>query len=186
MNRVRTFRNPVSLAALTAGLLTATAFAQEQSAEESVEEAGDRLEEIIVYGQKPLWRLRRDIDLAEDRFYDLFNELNDDPRLRVTCRKEAKTGSHVRTKICRTQLELNLLEADAEGQLRLGSIGRRGQLGGATLGDARYANELLKEKMARMAEENEDVLRALLQIGVARQMYESEKERRRCEKLDSC
>jgi hypothetical protein len=171
---------------LAGALLAATAFAQQEAAGESAEEAGDRLEEVIVYGQKPLWRLRRDIDLAENRFYDLFNQLNDEPRLRVTCRKEAKTGSHIRTKICRTQLELDLLEAEAEGQLRLGSIGRRGQLGGATLGDVRYANQLLRDKMARMAEENEDVLRALLQIGVARQMYESEKERRRCEEQAAC
>jgi hypothetical protein len=159
-------------------------YAQEAPPGKPAEQADDRLEEVIVYGQKPLWRLRRDIELAENRFYDLFNELNDDPKLRVTCSNEASTGSHVRKRICRTQLELDLLEAEAEGQMRLGSIGRRGQLGGGTLGDVRYANRLLREKMASMAEENEDMLRALLQIGIARQMYETEKERR-CEEDSS-
>ena len=58
-------------------------------------------DEIVVASQKSTAALRRDLDQAEDDFYSLYNELNDDNEYDIRCRREAPTGVRKKTKVCR-------------------------------------------------------------------------------------
>lgn len=62
------------------------------------DEAAD---EIVVASQKSTAALRRDLDRAEDDFYALYNELNEDDEFDIRCSYEAPTGVRKKTKLCR-------------------------------------------------------------------------------------
>jgi hypothetical protein len=78
----------LSIAAL---VLPAVAVAQDDEA----------TDEIVVAAQKSMATLRRDLDEAEDDFYSLYNELNDDNEYDIRCSYEAPTGVRKKTKVCR-------------------------------------------------------------------------------------
>lgn len=61
--------------------------------------AGDAIEEVVITG-KTIGEMRRDIERAEDRFYNAYNELNPDRRFNVNCRLEARTGSRILGHLC--------------------------------------------------------------------------------------
>jgi len=61
--------------------------------------AGDTIDEVVVSG-KTIGQMRRDIERAEDRFFNAYNEINKDPSFEVNCRMEARTGSHLLSHLC--------------------------------------------------------------------------------------
>lgn len=60
----------------------------------------EEIEEITVYGQKPLLGLRWQMQRAEKTFYDVFNELNSNDDFDVKCEHKTQTGSRLTEYAC--------------------------------------------------------------------------------------
>lgn len=64
-------------------------------------EPGEVIDEIIVYGDMSMGALRGKVKIAEDRAFKMFNELNVKHEFDIICTSEPRTGSHLRTRVCR-------------------------------------------------------------------------------------
>ena len=82
-----------------------TAFADEAT-------APTEMEEVTVYGEKSLLRLKRAQTKAEDNAFDVFNALNTDHQYDIRCYKRKPLGSNISRRIC-YQNYMNVLEHDA-------------------------------------------------------------------------
>ena len=58
------------------------------------------LDEVEVTGTR-LWKMRQQLVELEDRFYALYNELNENDDFDVTCRMEAPLGTRLRKRNCK-------------------------------------------------------------------------------------
>ena len=68
-------------------------------------------EEIIVRGKR-LAEFRVEVQLARERAYAIFNEINSDDDFDVHCRDETRYFSHSKRRVCRAQFERRI-SADA-------------------------------------------------------------------------
>lgn len=60
-------------------------------------------DEIVVVSEKSLAALRKDVFEAEEDFYSVFNELNDEKDFHVRCFYEKATGTHIKNHVCRAR-----------------------------------------------------------------------------------
>lgn len=158
---------------LIALILSALCMYQPAVAEEDAQASEEAIEEIVVRGQKSLVHLRFEAYKAEDNFYSLFNQLNDDDDFDVRCYMEAPTGSRIRKRICRTKFEEDVAAQQGRELLLLGDPV-------AIEGVIARKKELLLEKMAKMAAENEKLREALVEYYDSKYIFETERDRR-CE-----
>ena len=141
---------------------------QSAAAQEVAQESSDTIDEIVVEGRQTLIRLRMQVYEAEDRFYELFNTLNDDDEFDVICRKEAKIGSHILRHVCKPTFER---KADAADARMLGLDA--GVVYGAPVILEKRAE--LREKMEALVSEHPDLLDALTDLDDARRTFEAER-----------
>lgn len=73
--------------------------------------AGDEPEEVIVRGRR-LADFRAELEAAQIRVYELFNDLNNDDAFDVHCQTEDSTGTRMRQQTCRPQF-MNDISTDA-------------------------------------------------------------------------
>ena len=129
------------------------------------------LEEIIVTAPRSLRSMRVEIDEVQDRAFALFNELNVDNDYDIVCRRETPTGSYIPVRVCRPRY-VDRLEAEATQDF----------LGGDAYfdpgGDIMYHDDILRQKIARMAEENPDFHHALAEFYRVKTAYEEERRER--------
>jgi Na+-transporting methylmalonyl-CoA/oxaloacetate decarboxylase gamma subunit len=141
--------------------------------ETSEEESSESIEEIIVYGDKPLHTLRREVYTAEENFFDLFTSLNQDDDYDVRCYYEVPSFTHIRRHVCRANFVIDATSAEAASFL--------GKGGGPAL-PAEMVIEGKKERFREVIEalvaEHPELLQALSKYTNARQILESEKEQR--------
>jgi hypothetical protein len=91
---------------------TAHAHAQTASATGEGADAQARAsDEVIVRGRR-LTDLRFDVEVAQERAYAIFNELNSDDDFDVYCREERRYHSRATRRACRAQFE-NRISAEA-------------------------------------------------------------------------
>jgi hypothetical protein len=57
-------------------------------------------ERITVYGRRSIFSLRKEVRKLEVSFYDLFNEINIDPRFDIVCGIRKDTGSNIPRRGC--------------------------------------------------------------------------------------
>ncbi|MEO6078472.1 MAG: hypothetical protein ABIQ86_01655 [Steroidobacteraceae bacterium] len=72
--------------------------------------ADSELDEFVIEGKK-LSQLRKQIVEAEDRFYQLYNELNTDKDFDVNCETQAPLGTRITQRVCKPVF---YAEAEAE------------------------------------------------------------------------
>lgn len=60
-------------------------------------------ENIVVVGEKSTAQMRRDVFEAEEEFYAIYNELNDDDDYDVSCFYEKATGTNIKNHVCRAK-----------------------------------------------------------------------------------
>ena len=137
------------------------------------------IDEITVVGEKSVLKLKYEYELAEDNFYEMYNELNDDWEFDVICRNEAPTGSHIRRRICWPRYELELRTEEARSMLQ------RGAIDPAAGASAMAMSKRLKDKIAALAEEDPRLLEALVEYRDKYQAYESER-KKNCRALIAC
>lgn len=58
-------------------------------------------DDVAVDGQRTLSNVERQLELAHNHQYKLFNKLVEDKQYRIICRKMAKTGTFLRQRQCR-------------------------------------------------------------------------------------
>jgi len=106
-----------ALALVSLCLLPAAAAMASQRDDTVRSPAGDAMEEVVVTG-KTIGEMRRDIERAEDRFYNAYNELNPDGRFRVNCRLEARPGTRILGHLCTAAFFEDAQGEEARGILR--------------------------------------------------------------------
>lgn len=78
--------------------------------------AEEVLDEVVVPGTQ-LWKLRQRMFAVEDRFYALYNELNDDQDFDVHCRIEAPPNRIIKERACRVAFLENAQETEVKALL---------------------------------------------------------------------
>ncbi len=141
-------------------------------------------EEIIVTEQLPLYRLRQITIEAEDKVYELFNELVDEKRFEITCGTKQRNNSRFNYRECKPEFERQVTSAEARDHLAMtrSMTGNPGELsaGSISLGTAvpqefsivRQHKEL-QQKMQTLARENPRFLQSLIEFVEAKQRMES-------------
>lgn len=137
------------------------AAAQQPSGDATADEAAadilpgeEIIDEVTVLGIRELADLRAEVIAAEDVVFDLFNDLNDDDRYDIICKKETRIGSQIPKRICQARLFRDAVAAQAEEVVE-GEI-----LPGVKVNAAKH-NEILRKKMAALANEHPELLTAL-------------------------
>jgi len=137
-------------------------------------EPAETIEEIVVYGDKSLVQLRIEMYKAEDAFFDLFNSLNSDDEFDIRCRKDARTGSHIKNRVCEANYYRDLVgEATRESLI----------IGGPYIHPSakiRQKEELLHKEVEALLVERPELLNVLSEAVNAKQVYDSERQKR-CE-----
>ena len=124
-------------------------------------------------------RMRLELYKAEDRFYQLYNVLNDDDDFDILCRKEAPVGSHILRRVCKANFE-RLPDADDATVLRMGLGAAPGEIV-----KVKKRAELM-EKMERLVTDNPELLDALTDLDETRKTFEAAKGARCGDQLLAC
>lgn len=112
------------------------------------------IDEVTVLGVRDLAALRIEVIRAEDIIYDLYNELNDDDSYDIVCKNETRIGSQIPQRVCQARLFREAV-AEATEDVVEGEI-----LSGAAVIEAKH-NEVLRQKMAALANQHPELLEAL-------------------------
>src|SRR5690349_19062191 len=92
--------------------VASTALALAQAQQPAPAAAGqESAEEVIVRGKR-LTDLRFEVQVARERAYNLFNNINSNDEFDVYCREEGRTGTRSTERVCRPQFE-SRISADA-------------------------------------------------------------------------
>ena len=131
----------------------------------------DDLEEVVVTAPRTLSAMRAEIDAVQNRAFSLFNELNVDNDYDIVCRRETPTGSYIPVRVCRPRY-VDRLEGEAT----------RDFLAGDAFfdpgGDIMYHENILRQKLAEMAEEYPEFHAALAEYYRLQSAYEDERRER--------
>ncbi|MDT8398515.1 MAG: hypothetical protein RQ899_07870 [Pseudomonadales bacterium] len=136
--------------------------AQEPSVADGETLSGRLPEEITVTGQASVRNLRNRVDVAEDRMYALFNELNDDDLYDFHCIREARIGTRLQQKVCRPRYMDEVGSEDSYAFLQ----GRQFVNANSR---ASYYNNLLQEKFKSLMLESPEFYRQVLELDALNQ-----------------
>ena len=163
----------LSLALVTSG------HCQSPSNSEAESDNAEPIEEIRVYGEKSLLRMRHEADIAEEVFFDQFNALNSDDDFDIHCYREAKTGSRIRRRVCKANYFIRL-EAEATKNTLLSLQASGSSVFLDPTAEIRKMDKLMLEKMEKLASENPGLLKALEEFVGLKKAYEAER-KQKCE-----
>ncbi len=147
---------------------------EEVASEASEQESSESIEEIIVYGDKSLGALRREVYKAEENFFDLFNSLNQDFEYDVNCYYEVPSFTHIRHHVCRANF---VVEATSVQYVEIRTRGPRYPTVPPELVIAKK-KKLLRQKMEALVAEHPELLQALTEYTSKRTTLESERDKR--------
>ena len=133
------------------------------------DEVADVFDEVTVLGVRELGALRAEVTRAEDRAYTLFNELNDDDRYDVICKKETRLGSQIPRRICQMRIVREAMSDVAEDWYEDGHKSR------PNLVMSKH-NEIFREKLTKLANENPELLEALKERLALKRKFETARE----------
>lgn len=166
------------IAASLLALLLSSATARQAESERAdngqdaaVEPDAEIIDEVTVLGVRELAHLRAEVIRAEDVVYDLYNDLNEDDKYDIVCKKETRIGSQIPRRICQARLFRDAV-ADATEDIEGGE-----DLTGAMVNSAKH-NAILREKMAALASEHPELLVALKKRLELSKKFEQERARK--------
>jgi hypothetical protein len=157
----------------------------------------ERPEEIIVRGKR-LADLRVEVQLARERAYDIFNEINGTDDFDLECVDERRRGSRIGRRVCAAQFEGRIQEVAAKEYIRtlralcpdfegltqrcltdpgLGSRAAAAARGAAS--EAPTQRDRLQEEIERLARTDLQFGQAILDFHDASVKYEEERKRPR-------
>lgn len=156
---------------------------QTTSAVESKPASSETIEEITVYGEKSLIRLRHEFYRAEESFFAVFNELNSDDMFDVDCDYVSFLGDRRKHHLCIPEFAKRA-EADATAELLMGARSS------FFTGDSSFSeyspnrtrveklDELMWNEVRALLVEHPELREAVANLATAKGVYESKRERR--------
>jgi hypothetical protein len=154
--------------------LPMTAVGQDEEASIRVASNNETIDDIVVVGQKSMATLRREVFEAEEDFYSLFNDLNDDRDYDVKCFYEKATGTNIKNHVCRARFVSKAFSAHAARN--------RNDITRVANQDANPAmaekTAKFQEKMETLIAANPDLQAALVRYNTARAVFLAEREER--------
>jgi hypothetical protein len=141
-------------------------------------EAADEevIDEVLVYGQKSMLVLRRELLLAEEKFVNTYNDLNENDTLDIVCINEAPTGSKIVRRTCLPQYRWDERQNDSMDFLR-----NAGMAPPTTRITVMPDDTELLENMQLLAREHSQLLESLMDYQDKISEFRTERERRRSE-----
>jgi hypothetical protein len=138
------------------------------------QESSETIEEIVVYGDKPLHALRRELYRSEENFFDVFSSLNEDDDYDVRCFYEIPSFTHIRRHVCRAKFVIDATSAESAVAFskQIGAFSRPAAF------EIQRKKERLREIIEALVAEHPELLQALNEYTDKKQILESEKERR--------
>lgn len=132
----------------------------------------DDVEVIGVVGQKSLAYFRAQMEIAELDFYDLFNELAEEEKFKIKCRRENRTGSNIKSRVCYPQYVLDRFAQETQDAMNSGRPY-------PTLADieslVHREREASNEYAEKLVTENPILLKKLIALNNSQAMYEKKK-----------
>ena len=84
-----------------------------------VSESRDRIEEVVITGERSHLQLRLQMMEAEQAAYEIFNQFNDEKRFHISCGMQTPTGSRIQSDelYCQPNFEIEANRAHARDSL---------------------------------------------------------------------
>lgn len=130
------------------------------------------VEVIGIVGKKPLAYFRSQMEMAELGFYDLFNELAEEEKFKIKCRKEKKTGSNMTQRVCYPQYLLDRFAQETQDALNSGRPYPTLEDIESLVHKEREASNAYAEKLVT---ENPKLLEKLIALNNSQALYEKKK-----------
>ncbi len=154
--------------------LVPVAMGQTASVDETEQGSSEAIEEITVYGDKPLHALRREVYRAEENFFDVFSSLNQDDEYDVRCYYEVPSFTHIRRHVCRAKFVVDATSAESAPAFSEGI----GAFSRPAVYEIRRKKEKMRELMEALVVESPEMAQALTEYTNTKQILESERKRR--------
>lgn len=157
----------LALPVTTTGATTQKQDAKQTTAS-SADAAGDQdqvMEEVTVIGQKQIFSIRHQIIQAEDHAYEIFNALNKDDDYDIHCQMVARTGTHIRKRMCLPNFYNEATAGEAKEFLAaLGGVTDYTVVVPSTQNVFAYKFPIFKAKVKQLALKNPEMLDALKRL----------------------
>jgi hypothetical protein len=132
------------------------------------------VDNIVVVGKKSLSEMRREVYAAEEEFYSVYNDLNDDRDYNVRCYYERQTGTHIKNHICRARFVSKAYSSHASKN--------RNDLSRVANQDSNSAlaaqTAIYQEKLETLIAANPELQAALIRYNTARADFMADREAR--------
>lgn len=138
---------------------------------------GQGVEEVIVRG-RTLEQLRLELEQVENAVYDRFNQLNSSDDFDISCHEHAPTGSNIPVRTCTPKFALVADERAARAILHKMQGGAYGGNPQAHYGRMEQKGRELAAEMARVAREDEQLLRDLTRLAELTELQRAARQRR--------
>lgn len=160
-------------------MVSPCAMSQDNSVQETGEDRTETIDEIVVFGDKSLVRLRQELYRAEEAAFDLFNLLNSDDEYDIHCYYETPIGSHIKQRVCKPNYARKLAAAATAKWLVSRQAGA-GQAYRDALPQIQQKDALLRAEMEELVVRQPELQKALSEFSEAKRILEEERQRR-CE-----
>ena len=154
--------------------LPQAAVAQEDNPEAAAE--SEEIDEIVVLGGRTLTKLRYEATVAEDRFFELYNDLNEDDRYDIICKHRRPVGTRIQVRECKPKFV-----RDAETKATHDSLQMADSLADITAQAIRVSREdyeILDEKLKSFTVSSPEMQEALLDYDRFNKKYAEEHEKK--------
>lgn len=148
--------------------------AQEQEAEATAET--EEIDEVVVLGARSLTLLRQEVVVAEDRFFDLYNQLNDDDKYDIVCETKKPLGTRISVRECKAQFV-----RDAEYEAIQDALQFSSSVANVTARPIRTSSkdyEILDEKLKSFAVSSPELREALMDYENLNKKYSEQREKK--------
>lgn len=136
----------------------------------------EEIDEVLVYGARSLTLLRQEVTVAEDRFFDIYNELNEDDRYDIICETRRPIGTRIGVRECKAKFV-----RDAEVEATQGALMMTDIAANVTAQPIRTSSkdyEILKEKLQTFSVSNPELQEALMDYDRLNNKFTEEREKK--------
>ena len=149
---------------------------QSAPAQEAGPAPTEAIEKVAADGENSLQVLRRNLDIAETSFFDVFNSFNRDSTYDVSCEYIVKLGSRRKAQECKPAFQW-----DYEAALALinndsfSGVAERPRPNRARFNKQQ---EKYQKRLGKTVSDHQEMLQALIEFSNAKKVYEAERQRR--------
>lgn len=155
-------------------LVLSVGLVQAANAQSENDPPAEPIEEITSYGSRSLLSFRIEMVQAEAKYYDLFNDLNDDDEFDVICKSATGNSakSRITQRVCKGRFEWESFSENDRDRFAMGFVPFSN---GA---DIMRKKGIVLDKMENLANENPEFRESLIELTRISQRFEAEKKKR--------